>query len=221
MKKVLSTKKLTPPQKQAFLNAGIEVEDYDAISVTFLDFEAPKKIENAIFTSQNAVHCLKGKHIEIQNCFCVGQKTKRALEILDKNVVKTTKNSKELAQFIQNSFKNASFYYFSGSRRRDEIPVSFNTSENTLFEIKTYQIELNLKHFTEKWVGILFFSPSGVESFFEANPHAFAQYNPLAICIGKTTASEVQKYTQHYYTANDTSIESVIQKTIETFLIHD
>jgi uroporphyrinogen-III synthase len=79
MKSILSTKKLSPVQKDQLLRQGLHVVDYDAIAVTFLDFDAPKIIDNAIFTSQQAVRSFLEKSqgvLSIKNCFCVGEKNK-------------------------------------------------------------------------------------------------------------------------------------------------
>jgi uroporphyrinogen-III synthase len=55
MKSILSTKSLKKEQKNSLLEAGMTVVDYDAISITFLNFECTDTIENAIFTSQQGV----------------------------------------------------------------------------------------------------------------------------------------------------------------------
>ena len=62
---VLSTKILTKTQKELFNDSGMDVIDYDAISIEFLDFEAPQFVKNGIFTSQNAVRSILGKNIQI------------------------------------------------------------------------------------------------------------------------------------------------------------
>ena len=83
MKSILSTKKLSTIQKDQLLQEGLCVVDYDAIAITFLDFEAPEVIDNAIFTSQQAVRSFLKKSqgvLSIKNCFCVGPKTKSLLE---------------------------------------------------------------------------------------------------------------------------------------------
>ena len=58
---------------------------------------------------------------------------------------------------------------------------------------------------------VLFFSPSGVESFFLDN-----SFDGTAICIGNTTRSEVLKYIKDADVSNSTTIESVVEKALET-----
>ena len=55
MKSVLSTKKLTSFQKDLLRHAAVSLVDYNAIKIDFVPFEIPQNIQNAIFTSQNAV----------------------------------------------------------------------------------------------------------------------------------------------------------------------
>lgn len=65
--------------------------------------------------------------------------------------------------------------------------------------------------FAQKWDGILFFSPSGVESFVLENNLA----NSAVFCIGETTAAAAKKYTSSVIVANSTTVESVIAKAVK------
>lgn len=216
--KLLSTKKLTLAQKELLLNAGFGLVEYDAISIESLKFDVPKKIENAIFTSQNGVRSYfrnKTKNSTIQRCFCVGEKTKLLLEENGQKVIKIGQNSSELANFIVKNVKNDSFYYFCGSNRRDELPIMLKSKKIEFFEVKTYKTTLKLKHFGQNFDGILFFSPSGVQSYKAENSMTGA----YAFCIGETTAGEAKKYTDKVVIANSPSIESVIAKAAKTLQI--
>lgn len=211
--KVLSTKILSETQKALFKNTGIEVIDYDAISIEFFDFETPSVIKNGIFTSQNGVQSICGKNLKIKNTFCVGEKTKQILQENGEKVIKMFNYGSELGDFIQKNYENEVFYFFCGNRRRDEIPSAINNSKNTLFEIKTYKTELNTVIFDQKWDGILFFSPSGVESYITKN----SIDNTPVFCIGNTTASEAKLHSKNsIYIAEETTVESVIEKAIKT-----
>ncbi len=216
--KLLSTKKLTLAQKELLLNAGFGLVEYDAISIEFLKFDAPEEIENAIFTSQNGVRSFFGnrsKNSSIMNCYCVGEKTKALLIENGQNVVKMAQNSSELGQFLVKTAQNKSFFYFCGSNRRDELPELLKSTKIELFEVKTYKTELKPKHFGQKFDGILFFSPSGVQSYTMEN----SLTEETAFCIGDTTSNEAKKHTDKVVTANSPSVESVIAKTAKTFQI--
>lgn len=209
--KILSTKILSNEQKQLLQNTGIELVEHNAISIQFLEFEAPNFIKNAIFSSQNAVQSIVDKKIKIENVFCVGEKTKQFLIENGQNVVKMSKNASELGDFIKKNYQNEDFYFFSGNLRMEAIPGSIKASKNSIFELKTYKTELNSMNFDQKWDGILFFSPSAVQSFTTYNSIT----NTPNFCIGNTTAKEAKKHTELIYIADNQSIEGVIEKAIK------
>ena len=212
MKTVLSTKKLSLSQKELLLNSGIGFVEYDAISIIPLEFEAPLEIENAIVTSQNGLVPVLDSETNVLNWFCVGPKTKSILEENGENVVKMAQNAIELGDFIIKNHKNDIFLYFCGSLRRDELPECLKKEKIDFFEVKTYKTELKPRKFEQNWDGILFFSPSGVQSFVSENNLG----NAVAFCIGETTATEAKKHTRNIIIANSTRIESVIAKAVKT-----
>ena len=215
MKNILSTKKLSTVQKDQLLQQGVCVVDYDAISVTFLDFDVPEVIDNAIFTSQQAVRSFLEKSqgfLSIKNCFCVGQKTKSLLEENGLKVIEIGQNAEELAKNIAKNYKKSDFYYFCGTIRREALPKALKREKISLFEVKTYKTALKTKKFDQKWDGILFFSPSGVASYISENKD---QTNTHAFCIGQTTATSAKKHFKSVVVAHTSTIESVLEKTIE------
>jgi uroporphyrinogen-III synthase len=213
MKSILSTKKLSVSQRELLINSGLSFIEYDAINIEFIDFEAPAQINNAIFTSQNSVNSffMNGDRSNlIKNSFCVGEKTEALLLDFDQKVIKKVENASELVRFIIKYHQNDKFLYFSGTRRRDELPEALKKAKIDVFEIKTYKTELKITKFAQKWDGILFFSPSGVESFTLGNNMA----DSTAFCIGETTASEAKRYTNNVIVANSTTVESVIAEAV-------
>ncbi len=228
--KILSTKKLKPNQRDLLLGADFSVVDYDAIGIEFLNFEIPTEVKNVIFTSQNGVKAFlkqislllspsesENFILNIEKVFCVGQKTKALLE---KNGLKVTQNTNygsELAYFIVENYKNHSFHFFCGSIRREEIPIVLKDNKIEFIEIKTYKTTLIPRRFDQKWDGILFFSPSGVDSFVSENNLE----NTTAFCIGTTTAAAALKHTELVVIAHTASVESVIAKAAKTLKNYD
>lgn len=216
MPTVLSTKKLKENQKSLLLNAGVSLVEYNAINIDFIPFEVPKIIENAIFTSQNAVLSILNSEFRIQNCFCVGEKTKFALEVNGLNVIKMKEYASELADYIVENHKKNSFHFFCGNIRSEEIPSKLKANNIAFEEIQIYKTTLNPRKFERQFDAILFFSPSGVKSYFSNNsPLEGGTGGCLAVCIGNTTASEVRKYSKNVVIANATTVESVIAKTVK------
>jgi uroporphyrinogen-III synthase len=229
MLSILSTKKLKPNQRDLLLGQGFTLVDYNAIEIEFIDFETPEKIDNAIFTSQNGVnaflkHSNKTPFQSNKNeigVFCVGQKTKALLEENGLNVKETANYGADLAQIIAKDYQKESFHFFCATQRRDEIPNALKASKVEFIEVLTYKTTLKPRKFDQEWDGILFFSPSGVESYFiekkkvrEAIPQQVLSNSPLLICIGETTADAARKYSDHIVIASTTLIESVIAKAV-------
>ena len=211
MPTVLSTKKLTEKQKELLQNAGVSLVEYNAIHIDFVSFKVPSIIENAIFTSQNAVKAIQDSRTKIQDCFCVGKKTKLLLQESGLNVIKMTEYASELADYLVKNHKNDSFHFFCGNIRSDEIPSKLKENNITFEEIEVYKTTLNPKKFERQFDAVLFFSPSGVRSFVSENKINTSE----AICIGTTTASEAKKYTENVVIANATTVESVIAKAVK------
>ncbi len=114
MKSVLSTKILTPSQRELLLNAGLGFAHYSAINIEFKDFELPSdKVDHLIFTSQNGVNSYLKNQVELTGklVFCVGTKTKTRLEESGAKVVEIAQNSSELRKIILKSYKNSSFLH--------------------------------------------------------------------------------------------------------------
>jgi uroporphyrinogen-III synthase len=214
--KLLSTKILTHQQQLFLEKAGCQVTAYDAIQIRPIPFEAPNKIENAIFTSKHAVEAVSDKKINIKQCFCVGPKTSEVLVENGRKVQFIAKNASELAKFITKYHQNDTFYIFSGSLSLNTIPSELKKAKISYFDVKTYKTELNLMKFDDIFEKILFFSPSGVQSF----THFNTLKNSSAICIGETTATEAKKHTNNVSVAQDTTIESVLESAIKS-TIHD
>lgn len=209
---ILSTKKLKLNQKELLLNAGVSFVEYNAIGIEYLNFKAPSTIENAIFTSQNGVRSIQHSRLKIKHCFCVGQKTKALLEELGYTIITMSEYGADLAAYLIKNHNKASFYQFCGTIRREEIPSELKKANIPLSEITTYHTVLKPKKFERIFDAVLFFSPSGVESFLVENKNP----ESLAVCIGTTTASEAKKHFKNVVIANATSVESVIAKAIKT-----
>ncbi len=210
MPTVLSTKKLTESQRILLLQAGIGLVEYDAIAIETLDFQVGENIENAIITSQNTVKAIANKNVRIENCFCVGEKTKKLLEVSGYQVKIMAEYGKELAEIIIDQFAGQQFTFFCGNLRREELPEMLKENKIRFTEVEVYKTVLKPKKIDRTFDGILFFSPSAVESFTKEN----TLKNTKAFCIGTTTGAEVEKYTDKIILANHPTIENVIVQVV-------
>lgn len=217
MRTVLSTKILSKPQKERLLAAGLGLVEYNAIEIDHLDFELDTGYDNYIFTSQNAVKSYtKSENSETSskiNAFCVGKKTADLLEQHGFSVIASTDYAADLGKLIVEKYRDQSFLFLSGSRRRDVLPEILKKNNIRYKEIITYTTKLSPKRFERSFDGILFFSPSGVESFTALN----RLQKSVAFCIGETTATAAKKYTDKIILASKPTIENVIVKAVNYF----
>lgn len=213
MRTVLSTKKLSTAQKELLLNSGIGYVAYNAIEIELLDIHFSREIKNAIFTSKNAVLAIQNLEFRIQNCYCVGEKTKRLLEKNGQKVKENAENASDLAKIILKKYKNEQFLFLCGNLRRDELPSILKENNIELKEKIVYKTYLNSKKLNRIFDGVLFFSPSGVQSYVSEN----AISNSVAFCIGSTTASEAKKYSKNIIVANKPTVENIIVQAVKYF----
>ena len=218
MPTVLATTILEPHQKQLLLNAGVSFVEYNAIKIEFIDFDPGKKsFKNAIITSKNTARAIIRKNLKIENCFCVGEKTASFLKENKYNISEIADYGTDLAAIIIKKYPDENFSFFCGDKRREELPSILKENAINLEEIQVYKTGLNPKKFQQEFDGVLFFSPSGVKSFFSQNKIK----NSTAFCIGTTTASEAKKYTENIIIATKPSIDNVIVQVVKKYRHHD
>ena len=208
--RVLSTKKLQPNQKLYLLNAGLAVLEADFISIHYKPFTIQNTAPNLIFTSQNAFKSFllnedAGKFKD-STIFCVGSKTKAVIENNGYKVLASADTAEDLAAIIINCYKRENFTFFSGSMRRDTLPDALANANIQLNEIEVYETVMSPHTITVKLDGILFFSPSAVESYLSAN----AITTETCFCIGATTAAALNGITNNVVVSNKPSVENVI-----------
>lgn len=217
MPTVLTTKKLSPSQKNLLLNKGISLVEYDALKIDFLEFESPVSINNAIITSRNAAKAVLKKDLRIERYFCVGEKTSEFLSENGMQVSETANYGADLAKIIAKKHSGEEFIFFCGDKRREELPSILKEMNISLKEIQVYRSGPNEKNFPQEFDGILFFSPNGIKSFVTKN----SLNNSTAFCIGTTTASEAEKYTQNIVIATKPSVENVIVQVVKKLSRND
>lgn len=214
---ILSTKKLSGEQKQALTDANLDVIDTDFIQTENKPFELKNLNESLIFTSQNAVYSVlsnpKADELKSKNVYCVGLKTKILLSENGFNVVAYTGYASDLAEIITLIYRNESFTFFSGNLRRDTLPNDLKEAGIKLNEIQVYETSLQPQKIKSPIDAILFFSPSGVESYLKDN----SIKKETCFCIGETTAEALHKITKNIIIADQPTVEDVIEDVLQEY----
>ena len=172
--RLLSTKLLTVNFKDRLVQKGFSLVEFPFIKIKPLNTEIKTLEDNIIITSQNAASfVLNNPHLspklEGKNYFCVGEKTKMLLTGNGLKVIKMSQNASILSNFITKNHKNASFSFLCGIQRRPEIETEFAKNKIPLSVHKIYDTLYNSTVIESQFDGILFFSPSAVESYFKKN----------------------------------------------------
>lgn len=215
--RVLSTKKLLVNHKQYLLNAGLAVVEADFIAIQYTPFEFNDIRQNLLFTSQNAFvsFLLNKDNTSYKNkaIFCVGSKTKEAIEKAGYTVLASTDYAEELAAIITANHATESFTFFSGSMRRDTLPQALANAGIDFNEIEVYKTVLSPHKINSSLNGILFYSPSGIESYLKENNIG----DTVCFCIGTTTAETLKGITENIVIANKPTVENLIIQCINYY----
>ncbi|WP_276480567.1 uroporphyrinogen-III synthase [Paraflavitalea pollutisoli] len=209
---ILSTKKLEPGIRNQLEANGIHLVEQPFIDVQpIVNYSKYKEIwpvlnvkadQAIVFTSKHAVEAI-GKHLsggdavyipDNWEIFCLDGATKdKVTEVFSAlHIVATAPNATELAAKIiaYGDFKEVVF--FCGNQRLDTVPDALKAGGIGVKEIVVYNTTDTPSPIeTNSFSAVLFFSPSGVKSFFSVN-----SLPPAAVCIaiGATTAGILSNY---------------------------
>lgn len=213
--RVLSTKILTLAQKELLLNAGISFVEYDGLKIESIPIKEIQLEENIIITSKNAFGSIQNSAywsaLQEKNWWVVGERTSAVLQENKLKIKVIGKNAEDLAKKIIKADSNVGFTFFTGNKRREELPELLTEHRIKFREYCVYNTVLKPKKIDSTFDGILFFSPSGVESYTLENRIK----NEVCFCIGTTTASEVKKHTNNIVIATKATIENVIVQVVK------
>ena len=216
---VFSTKTLSLDQKSSLSSKiGISMSDFITIRNNRLKPKVVNNpIKNVVFTSQNAVEALLNNfapiELEFENIYCVGRRTKRLIEKKIGKVTHIENSATKLGNYLVENFVDKDITFFCGNIRRDELPHILKKNNITVEEIECYKTSFTPRKIENKYRGILFYSPSGIESFLKEN----AASDTTVFCIGETTAATAKKYFKNVLVAQLPTVESLIKSVNQYF----
>ena len=225
---ILCTRPLEPTLVADAKQQGIlidEISFIDTIPIKTVNVQKQiEKIESQkatiVFTSMNAVEAV-ADYINHQpdgwDIYCIGTTTN---ELVKKHfgkqaVIGTANNAAALAQSITKNKAIDKVIFFCGDQRRAELPEILLANNIGITEIMVYQT-MAITHSIDKlYDGILFFSPSAVDSFFTNNIIA---PSTLIFAIGETTANHIKQFCDNKIIITEVpGKENLIRKMIEYF----
>lgn len=208
--KLLSTRKLSKPDKEMLSMDRFDLVEEDFISINFIDFTLPSKTDLLLFTSQNAVlSVLKNPHVnslKSTKALCVGEKTKELLQTNGFKVIDSAHYAEDLAKIIISNYRGSTFTFFCGNLRREILPNLFRDHNIFFHEIQVYENHQSSIKITNKPDALLFFSPSQVASYILNN----AITDEICFSIGSTTSEALVPFTSNIVQSEKPTIYSVI-----------
>ena len=177
----------------------IQTETIDSVEVQQEVEQAAVKSTTVIFTSKNAVEAvislLEDQHPD-WSIYCIGHATKESVADYfgEDKIMATADNATDLAELIVQENPVDEALFFCGNQRRDELPDRLKANDIEVQEIRVYHTVAVPKKITKKYDGIVFFSPSAVDSFFTVNK---LPPNTILFAIGNTTANSIKKYSEN------------------------
>lgn len=216
---IYSTKSLTEDQKLLFNDkAVVDSSDFIKISLNRIQPRILKnKIQNVIITSQNAVESLTTNYsaIELQfkNIYCVGRRTKQLIEKKIGKVTHSENSAEKLARYLVEYMEGTEVTYFCSNLRLDDLPTILEENHIKVNEVEAYQTKFDALKIDDSVDGVMFYSPSTVQSYLEKN-----SAHGIAFCIGDTTANEAKKHFDDVRVAKVPTIESVIELVNEYYV---
>ena len=230
--KVLSTKKLLPILIEKANQNNIQIIEKEFISVQpVITKEKIKEVvdlaksgkEYIAFTSANAVtpfdkylHQHDTVHVVGWKIFCLEGKTKEAVLnslLPKKNIISTAENAKALSQkIIDHGVKEIIF--FCGNKRRNDLPDILKDAGITVHEVVVYETVEIPTVAAEGFNGILFFSPSAVNSFFSVN-----KLNSKTVCfaIGETTGNTIAGFADNKIIIIETPGQEMMMAAVNSY----
>ena len=148
-----------------------------------------------IFTSVNAVNAVTARLTVAPpwKIFSIGGATKDALQhFFDaSSIVASAKNATLLSEKIIAYGSIKEVVFFCGNRRMNHLPEKLDDAGITVKELHVYQTVETPVATTKEYEGILFFSPSAVESFFSINT---IPVHTILFSIGESTTAAIESY---------------------------
>lgn len=167
----------------------------------------PKRV---IITSKNAVEALlmnfSKEDLQFEDIYCVGRRTKRLVTQKIGTVTHSEANSKKLAEYLAKEIPGSEVTYFCSDIRLEELPNILNSNDIKVSEVMAYETKFDAVKINNTTEGVMFFSPSTVQSFKQEN-----DADIIAFCIGETTAKEARKHFKDVRVAKIPTVESVIE----------
>lgn len=208
MIRILCTRNIPVPLivHAASENIYVQVQDFISVQPHIRKEDIPliisliqQDMPSVIFTSKHAVNILadfiaqqKEGCISIKwKIYCIAEVTLQAAVLRFPDAVIDGENAyaSGLADIVSHQKNIKEVWFFCGDIRRDILPDKLRENGIAVNEIPIYKTKLTPQPAAANYDGIVFFSPSAVESFFSMNKPG---KDTVCFAIGNTTAAAIK-----------------------------
>jgi uroporphyrinogen-III synthase len=223
---LLSTRPLHEDIVRDARRQGIKIDIISFIDTTPVQtIEVAEEVEQAalmqtcvVFTSMNAVEAVKDILVGLVpawQIYCMGFTTQQLVTDYfgGPAIAGTADNAANLARRIIEDGIDEEVFFFCGDQRREELPQLLSKAGIDVQEIVVYETIATPHKLNTVYAGVLFYSPSAVDSFFVHNQLG---HHALAFAIGTTTANTISRYCNNkIIIADEPGKEQLVTKAIE------
>jgi uroporphyrinogen-III synthase len=221
---IVSTRKLSSEKLPELYNMGWKFLCHDFISkvIHIPENLNPQAIsKHIVLTSITGVKSflqLTGQlnlNVTDYSVYCISRGTNKYAEASGLLVKATAPSASALADEILKEVAVTEVTHISSNVRRDELSDKLAAAGVHVHEIATYRTEFTPMVIATAYDGIIFFSPSAIDSFLSRN-----SLEPVpCFCIGATTGNHArQKGYQNIYLAEAPSEDFLLKTIIEYYL---
>ena len=171
----------------------------------------------AAHTEEQAAGIAKSAFAAGWRIFCIGSATRDRVHahLGEDRIAGTADSATGLADVIIGHGEIKEVVFFCGDQRRDELPKKLWDADIRVKEYVVYQTKATPHTITATYDGLVFFSPSAVDSFFSANT---LPADTMLFAIGHTTADAIRSYCINpVIVSSSTGKDALIRQVINHF----
>jgi uroporphyrinogen-III synthase len=207
---ILSTKILGEGISQKMRQAGWTLREEEFIlekGLALPPHEKPNDQTVIVYTSAHAIQPLAG------NIACLSGNTRGHLPA-DAEIACTAANATDLAHAILKDGRFTKALFFCAKEHRPELPDILRQAGLTVHEIPVYETIATPHTIDTPFDAVLFFSPSGVDSFFT---HNRVPPGAIAFAIGETTAARAREHKDTQVISSPSPTQEALLHCIQTY----
>lgn len=223
---ILSTKPLDEGPRTFVRSCGWTL--YEASFITTRGIENTNPLPRiyadtiVVFTSENALTFFPAQQYSSTSAWhlaCLEGKTLQKAGNLfpHQQIAVTAKYSSTLAKAIQDHKEYTNAVFFCARDHRPELPILLTQANIPVQVCPVYETIPIAATVPATFDAVLFFSPSGVDSFF--SQHTLPEH---AVCfaIGHTTADSIQRYTHNPIVTSPDTTQQVLLGCVQSYFDH-